>query len=86
MADIPFYIYTLLDKLHSEYSEVDYYLETDNEYTLTDCFICDRICIKVDRLPLDNLSHHDMTLLFDSIVALRNEIIDKYGDYLNVSQ
>lgn len=75
----PTYIKQLFTMLEDEYS-VDYYQELDMEYVIFDCFILNGFCIKIDRLPVDDLSKEDMSILVNSVRDLYITLNNKWRE------
>lgn len=75
----PSYITELYNALNNEYA-VQYYEEYDGEYTMCDCFILNGFCIKIDRLPVKELSKEDMNILLNSIRDIYIILVEKWKE------
>lgn len=64
---MPPYVKQLIQALAEEYT-VQYYQESLGHTILSDCFVLNNFCIKVDRLEgLDQLSQEDFNILLNAI-------------------
>lgn len=75
----PKYVTDLYELLNDDYN-VQYFEEYDGEYTVCDCFILNGFCIKIDRLPVKELSHEDMHILLNSIRDIYIILVEKWKE------
>lgn len=79
--DAPQYCWDIFDTLRRRGYEIHYYVETCEDIMI-DCFIIDGFLIKLDRVPVDTLSHKDFYSLIDEIEKLLDtmrEIMINWG-------